>query len=249
MKNLSHASAVVIGGSSGVGRATVLALSSVVRRVFAVGRDRSKLEQVRSEASGQVELRDFDATSRPAIDALLREAEPELVVLAAGVRPLLAPASEQSWESFCEPWNQDVKMAFELGQAAIAQPLRPGSTVIFISSGAGLGGSPLSGGYAGAKRMQMFLASYLQKVSDKKELGIRFVALVPKQLIAGTVTGDVASRAYAEMAGISQDAFMQRFGAPLSPEAVAAALLAIARGEAGEGAPILGVTGKGLETL
>ncbi|HEY4157652.1 MAG TPA: hypothetical protein VGM29_06125, partial [Polyangiaceae bacterium] len=69
MKNLSHASAVVIGGSSGVGRATVLALSSVVRRVFAVGRDRSKLEQVRGEASGQVELRDFDATSRPALDA------------------------------------------------------------------------------------------------------------------------------------------------------------------------------------
>jgi 3-oxoacyl-[acyl-carrier protein] reductase len=38
--------------------------------------------------------------------------------------------------------------------------LRPGSRVVVFSSGAALGGSPLSGGYAGAKATQRFIAAY-----------------------------------------------------------------------------------------
>ena len=36
------------------------------------------------------------------------------------------------------PWNVDVRIAFEVGRAALARPLRPGSTVVIVSSGAGL---------------------------------------------------------------------------------------------------------------
>ena len=56
---------------------------------------------------------------------------------------------------------------------------------ILISSGAALGGSPISGGYAGAKRMQMFLAGYAQKESDLLGRGIRFVSLAPLKNHAG----------------------------------------------------------------
>jgi hypothetical protein len=46
--------------------------------------------------------------------------------------------------------------------------------VLIVSGGAGLnpGGSPMSGGYAGAKRTQMFLCHYLQRTADARDLGI-----------------------------------------------------------------------------
>ena len=130
-------------------------------------------------------MRALDATDAAATERLVAEVDPDLVVVSAGARARLAPVDEQTWESFSEPWNVDVKIAFQVGQIAIRRPLRPGSLVIIVSSGAGLGGSPLSGGYAGAKRMQMFLAGYLQRSADAAKLGIRFLALVPKQLSLG----------------------------------------------------------------
>ena len=68
----------------------------------------------------------------------------------------------------------DLKASFHFHQnRRLALPLAPGSTVVLVSSGAAIGGSWLSGGYAGAKRMQWWLAGYAQKVSDAKKLGIR----------------------------------------------------------------------------
>ena len=111
----------------------------------------------------------------------------------------MAPIEEQSWESFSRPWNVDVKIAFEVGRAVLARPLRRGSTVVIMSSGAGVNvnGSPRSGGYAGAKHMQIFLAHYLQQAADARDLGIRFVALAPLQLLVGTQIGEAAAAATA----------------------------------------------------
>ena len=148
-----------------------------------------------------------------------------------------------------ESFRTDVRIAFEVGQLALRRPLRSGSVVVIVSSGAGLGGSPLSGGYAGAKRTQMFLAGYLQSASDAAQLGVRFVALVPRQLIEGTDIGKAAARGYSEQAGISEEKFMERFGAPLTTGVAARAILDIARGEVGGGATVLGLTGKGVEAL
>lgn len=251
MKTLSLRSALVIGGGTGVGRAAVLLFAREGARVRAVARDQARLEAVRREApAGSVEVSALDATAAGAMRRLLDETEPDVVVLSAGARPRTATIDEHSWESFSEHWNTDAKMAFELGQAALQKPLRPGSTVVVVSSGAGLGGSPISGGYAGAKRMQMFLASYLQGVSDAKRLGIRFVALVPKQLLAGTDIATVASTAYGRRAGITPEKYMERFGTPLGPDDVAKTLFDIARGEAGAEATVLGLSSKqGLEPL
>jgi len=251
MTTLSGHSAIVTGGGTGIGRATVLALSREGARVWAVARDQPRLEKVREEAAkGSVEARAFDATDGAAIKRLIDEAEPDIVVLSAGVRPRTATIEEQTWESFSEAWNTDLKIAFDAGQAALRRPLRSGSVVVVVSSGAGLGGSPISGGYAGAKRMQMFLAGYLQGASDARKLGIRFVALVPKQLIAGTQIASKAARGYAERAGISEEKYMERFGAPLTADDVAKTILDIVRGEVGAGSTVLGLSSKnGVEAL
>jgi NAD(P)-dependent dehydrogenase (short-subunit alcohol dehydrogenase family) len=244
---MAASSAIVIGGGSGIGRATVLALSAAGTRVWAVGRERARLERVRQEAAGpgEVLVRAFDATDALASDRLLAEAEPDLVVVSAGVRARLAPVHEQTWESFSEPWNVDLRIAFQIGQLALRRPLRPGSQVIILSSGAGLGGSPLSGGYAGAKRMQMFLAGYLQRSADAAKLGIRFLALVPKQLVAGTELGAQAADAYAALAGVTREKFMERFGAPLTAEEVARAIVGVAQGELAREGSVLGLSGGG----
>jgi len=121
--------------------------------------------------------------------------------------------------------------------------------VIIVSSGAGLQGSPLSGGYAGAKRMQMFLAGYLQRSADAARLGIRFLALVPKQVLAESELGAAVASAYGALGGITPEKFMERFGTPLTPDDVARTIVDVARGELGREGSIVGVSGKGIEPL
>jgi len=244
-------SAIVVGGGAGIGRAAVLALAAAGTRVWAVGRDRGRLEQVVKDATGPGEViaRAFDATDGPAMDHLIGEVDPELLVLSAGARARLALIHEQTWESFSAPWNTDLKIAFQVGQTALRRPLRPGSLVIIVSSGAGLLGSPLSGGYAGAKRMQMFLAGYLQRSADAAKLGIRFLALVPKQVLAESELGAAVASAYGALGGITPEKFMERFGAPLTPNDLARTIVDVARGEIAVDGSIIGVTGKGIEAL
>lgn len=249
MAPLDDVTATVVGAGTGVGRATALALSARGARVTAVARHREPLEAVQREARGPMKVRVLDATDRAAVDGLIHETRPRVLVLSAGVRPTMAPIQDQSWESFSAPWNQDVRMAFELGRAALTLPLSPKSSVIFVSSGAGLGGSPLSGGYAGAKRMQMFLAGYLQGAADEAGLELRFVALVPRQFIVGTTIAEVGARAYAERARITPDAFMERFGRPLSADAVAHAVVTLAEEGPPGGVSAIGLTGQGTELL
>jgi NAD(P)-dependent dehydrogenase (short-subunit alcohol dehydrogenase family) len=222
--------ALVVGAARGVGLATANALTDAGVHVLASGRER-------------------DARDPAEVAALLDDADPDLVVVAAGVPPTMASIEEQTWESFSAPWNVDVKIAFEVGRAALARPLRPGSTVLIVSSGAGLAGSPLSGGYAGAKRMQMFLAGYLQRASDARKLGIRFVALAPRQFLAGTAIGEAAATAYGAEVGESAADYMKRFPAPLDPAGVARAIVSVVRGEEHPDGTVLAVTGKGLESL
>ncbi len=244
-------SAIVVGGGLGIGRATVLALAAAGTRVWAVGRDRARLDQVRNEAAGlgEVTVRAFDATDAAAMDRLIEEADPDLLVLSAGARARLALIHEQTWESFSAPWNTDLKIAFQVGQTALRRPLRPGSLVIIVSSGAGLMGSPLSGGYAGAKRMQMFLAGYLQRSADLAKLGIRFLALVPKQVVAETELGAIVADAYGALGGITPQKFMERFDKPLTANDLARTIVDVARGELAREGNIVGVSGKGIEPL
>ena len=223
--------ALVIGAGSGVGRATAGALSAAGAAVLASASDR-------------------DATDPAQVAALLDEADPDLVVVAAGARPEMATIEEQSWDTFSAPWNVDVRIAFEVGRAALSRPLPPDSTVVIVSSGAALQGSPRSGGYAGAKRMQMFLAEYLQAAADARELGIRFVALAPRQLLVGIAIGEAAAAADGGESGESAGAYMERrFPAPLDPAAVAGAILAIASGEEQRDATVLGLTAAGLTAV
>ena len=54
---------------------------------------------------------------------------------------------------------------------------RPGSLVVTLSSGAAVRGSPLSGGYAGAKATIRFISSYAAAEAEREGLDIEFVGV------------------------------------------------------------------------
>jgi hypothetical protein len=96
----------------------------------------------------------------------------------------------------------------------------------------------------------MFLAGYLQRAADARELGIRFVALAPRQLLAGTAIGEAAAAAYgAESGEAAEDYMKRRFPVPLDPAGVARAILSIASGEEHPDATVLTVTAHGLQAI
>ena len=231
MGRLNGKVAVVTGGSRGIGRGIVGALAAEGASIWAVARDEARLKALEGEVSGVI-TRAADIADPEAAASILAEARPDILVLNAGRQPHMAPVHEMSWEQFSAVWDTDVRAAFQFGKVALTQPLAPGSLVIVVSSGAAINGSPLSGGYAGAKRMQWFLANYCQGESAALERGVRFVALLPKQLVGSTALGAAAAAAYAARAGVSGEEFLMRFGTPLTPEGV-----------------VFGVTGEGLERM
>jgi NAD(P)-dependent dehydrogenase (short-subunit alcohol dehydrogenase family) len=215
MNDVSGKRVLVTGGSRGLGLALVELLVERGAEVAVVARDGKRLEDL-AQRLGVRTLRG-DVTDGELARTALREVRPDVLVLNAGASPQMVPLHEQTWESFSEIWNVDVKAGFTWIQEVLRSPLPRGSRVLVTSSGAAVGGSPLSGGYAGAKRMLWWMAQYANGVSAELDLGVHFQALLLRQMIGETDLGRNAASAYALRKGVSLETFLQGFGAPLSP--------------------------------
>lgn len=237
--------ALIVGGSAGIGRATVAALLREGARVTAVARDIDRLRAMAPTQGDALTIRAGDAADPGFLVPLMQELRPELVVVTAGVNPVMGRVDELDWDTFSQAWNVDTKVSFHVVQSALRQPLAPGATVVLVSSGAAVNGSPLSGGYAGAKRMQWWLASYAQRASDTAGLGLRVLAVVPEQLVTGTAIGTRAATVYGAMNQMTAEAFMQRYPVQLDTEKVADAILAALGGEVPTGVDAISVKGTG----
>ncbi len=224
---------VVVGGSRGVGREIVRRVAEEgAAEVLAVARGREALAQLTRELP-DVRTLALDATTEGAPQLVLEALRPDVLVICGGAMPATAPLQDLSWEEFAANWDTDVRMSFLFCRAALRTPLASGSCVILISSGAGLAGSPISGGYAGSKRMQMFMAAYCRKESTRLKLGIRFTALVPMRIMPETDLGQAAVQGYARYLGIRPVDFIDGMKERQSPRDVAGAVVQIAtdRGE------------------
>src|SRR3989442_2164322 len=213
--SLKDKNVVVTGGSRGLGLGLVEALVAHGASVTVVARDIEALASVRARLG--VATISADVTDETAAHRVLAEVRPDILALNAGAKPPMGRLDQLSWADFTATWETDVKAGLFWLQAALNLPLKPGSRVLVGSSAAAQNGSPLSGGYAGAKRMLWFMAKYANGVSEQKGLGIRFQAIVPQQIIGGTGVGDAGADAYARAAGIETEAFLARFGAPMPP--------------------------------
>ena len=213
--SLKDKNVVVTGGSRGLGLGLVEALVAHGARVTVVARDADALESVRARLG--VATISADVTDKSAAHRILAEVRPDILVLNAGTPPPMDRLDQISWADFTATWETDVKAGLYWLQAALNLPLKPGSRVLTASSGAAVHGSPMSGGYGGAKWMLWFMAKYANGVAEQKGLGIRFQTIVPQQMVPGTGVGDAGANAYARAAGITPEAFVARFGAAMPP--------------------------------
>lgn len=241
--------AIVTGASRGFGAAVAAALIDQGYQVVGVARTADALIDLRKELGAAFIPVVADATDAETARTLIERHRPTLLVLNAGATPATGPVHEQSWESFSRNWNVDTQHAFHWIRAALRLPLAPDSLVVAMSSGAALRGSPLSGGYAGAKAMIRFLVSYAADESRRAALGIRFATVLP-QITPATALGAVGVAAYAERQGIDTATFAAALEPLLTPTIVGAEIARLCvdadnRDELGE----YQLTGHGLHAL
>jgi NAD(P)-dependent dehydrogenase (short-subunit alcohol dehydrogenase family) len=247
MSDLSNRTTIVVGASRGLGRGIATAFAEAGAPVVAVSRTAADYpEAVGGSGTTQAEI--ADAGDEAVAARLLERHEPEVVVLVAGASPPMRPLQEQTWETFSVNWESDVRIAFHWLREALLKPLPHGSRVVVISSGAALAGSPLSGGYAGAKATQRFITGYAQDEADRAGLGITFTAVLPK-ITPLTDVGRPAIAAYAARAGHSVEEHVEQLGPLVTPEIAGAALVGLVQADAATVAPGYLLTGVGLQEL
>jgi NAD(P)-dependent dehydrogenase (short-subunit alcohol dehydrogenase family) len=222
-RQLAGRTAVVTGASRGFGRSIASALAEAGASVVGIARDEARLAELGDKLGDAFTAVAADVADPVNAGVLIDQHDPDILVLNAGVAPLSRPLHQQTWESFSRVWDVDVKQAFHWTREALLRPLRPGSVVVEMSSGAALFGSPLSGGYAGAKGTIRFIAAYAAAESQRGDLGIRFVSVLP-QLTPATELGAAAVAAYAAREGMSVGDFMATRGPALTPEQAGASI-------------------------
>jgi NADP-dependent 3-hydroxy acid dehydrogenase YdfG len=220
---LSGTTALVTGASRGFGRAIAAALCQAGADVVGVARDRARLGELRTQLGGTFLPIVADGADPVVAGQLLDTYRPRALVLCAGASPLPRPLQHHTWQTFSRNWEMDVQQVFHWTRAALLSPLDPGSVVIAFSSGAALNGSPLSGGYAGAKATIRFIASYAAAESERSGLGLRFTSVLP-QLTPATDLGAAAVAGYGGRQGVDVATFLDGFGPVLTPGQVGTAI-------------------------
>ncbi|GGV52067.1 short-chain dehydrogenase [Kitasatospora herbaricolor] len=247
MSDLSGRTTIVVGASRGLGHGIAAAFAEAGAPVVAVSRTAGEFAAPTNGEGGiQVEL--ADAGDASVAGRLLDLHEPANVILVAGANPHMRPLQHHTWETFSANWESDVRITFHWLREILLTPLRPGARVVVVSSGAALAGSPLSGGYAGAKATQRFITGYAQDEAQRAGLDITFSTVLPR-MTPVTELGRSAARAYAARNGQSQEEYLQQMGPVLTPEIAGNAMVDLVRSQAAEVAPGYLLTGAGLKKL
>lgn len=242
MSELTGTTTLVVGASRGLGRGIAGALAGAGSSVVAVARTAHAPDRpdIRTEVA--------DAADAATPGRLLDRYRPDAVIVVAGATPPLRPLQEHTWETFSVNWHADVRIAFAWLRESLLRPLRPGSRVVVVSSGAALAGSPLSGGYAGAKATQRLITGYARDEAERAGLGITFTAVLPR-LTPLTALGRPAVEAYAARAGMSEVEYLRHQGEPLTAEGAGTAVVELLTADAASVGPAYLLTAAGLKPL
>ena len=246
-ENSSVKKAIVVGASRGLGHGIATTLAQAGASVTAVGRNHSALADL-AQAAGNIQPEAADATDPTVAGRMLDRYDPQALVLVAGASPLLRPLQHHTWETFSANWDTDVRMAFHWLREALLKPLRPDARVVVISSGAALQGSPLSGGYAGAKATQRFITAYAQEEANREGLDLTFTAVLPR-ITPLTDLGRLAVQAYAARSGQTEEEYMQPMGPAVTPKAAGAAVLELLQADSASIASAYLLTGAGVKPI
>lgn len=188
MASLEGKVALVTGASSGMGEEITKAMAAAGAGVIAIGRNEERLERVVAEAGsaggGAVVAVVRDLTEEGAPQAVVGEAVDRLGrldVLAnvAGIMEL-GPLGETPIESLDRQFRTNVRVPFELTQAALPHLRESKGAIIFISSMAALAAFPESAAYTSTKGAIEALARQL--AVELAPDGIRVNAIAPGEI-------------------------------------------------------------------
>ena len=209
--------AVVIGASSGIGRATALALACEGARVVAAARREDRLRSLAAEADGAIEPFACDVTDRDQVGRLIAAAGRfDLLVYATGENipdraiEALPPAT---WDRML---SVNLTGAFNCTKAALpAMKAAGGGLIVYVSSISARTPDVSGVAYQAAKRGLMGLA-HGTRVEERKN-GIRTCVVCP-----GLVDTDMLKQ---RPKPTPQD----QLDVALQPEDVADAIVGVAR--------------------
>lgn len=160
--------AVVTGASSGIGRATVLALAASGATVCLISRSLPALEKVAAEAGGGARCRCFaaDLGQRAEVERLgsdLARDLPDIDILIHNAGAIsLGDLAKQSAEDFDRQYEVNVRAPFVLTQALLPQLKAKQGQIVFVNSTAALRSGAKSGQYAATKASVRALADSLR---------------------------------------------------------------------------------------
>jgi NAD(P)-dependent dehydrogenase (short-subunit alcohol dehydrogenase family) len=229
VEELSGTTAIVTGASRGFGRAIALSLAAHNVHVVGVATTARSLDEVGEQLGDNFTAELADASEPSVATRLISRYRPRTVVLNAGATPAAGSLQHQTWENFSLNWVVDVRQVFNFAREALLAPLPRGSAVISMSSGAALRGSPLSGGYAGAKATVRFISAYAGLEAVRNALDIRFVSVLP-QITPATDLGAKYVEVYAGFQGLDVETYLSQLGPTLSLKQAGESIVELASG-------------------
>jgi NADP-dependent 3-hydroxy acid dehydrogenase YdfG len=216
---LNDTVAVVTGASSGIGRATAIALGAAGAGVVLVGRSQTRLAATAEQAGSRAVVCSCDVATEAGIERVrravagLRETAPDVIVHAAGAFEL-APLADATIESFDRMVAVNLRACFLLLNVFLAGMLQRGSGhVVTIGSVAGRQAFPSNGAYSASKFGVRGLHAVL--AAELRGTGVRATFVEPAA--TDTRLWDVVD--------LEQNPGLPPRSAMLDPDAVAEAVL------------------------
>lgn len=199
MVKLPGKTAVVTGGSSGIGLAIAKRFVEEGAHVFITGRRQTELEKAAGEIGKNVTAIQSDVSKPADLDRLYKEiaakkGKIDIVVANAGIVEMV-PTSAATPEHFDKIFNTNARGAYFTVQKALPI-LNDGGAVILIGSGVWLKGYPAYGVYAATKAaLRSFVRTWTTELKDRK---IRANLLSPGAVETPIIDGQFTTKEAAD---------------------------------------------------
>ncbi|MFF2555273.1 SDR family NAD(P)-dependent oxidoreductase [Nocardia sp. NPDC058058] len=183
--DLAGKTAVVTGGSRGIGAATAIALARNGVAVTVVGRDRSALDGVATaitDSGGQALAAVADCTSKADLDrvhaqVLDRFGGVDIVIAFAGGYGQPVPSAAETAEHWRQVVDSDLTATFLTISTFLPELTASRGTVVTMASSAGRQASRAAAAYAAAKAGVVGMSRHL--ANELAPLGIRVNCIAP----------------------------------------------------------------------
>ncbi|WP_081853133.1 SDR family oxidoreductase [Bosea sp. 117] len=208
--------AFITGATSGIGRAMALALSEAGYEVYAIGRSKAALEELRSERPGITPIA-VDVTDREAIEAIVSDLHIDVLINNAGIMPPLGNFADMKLSDIDTALEINLSAAILLTRLVVPQMReRQSGHVIFTGSSAAHAPFPNVAVYSATKAALAGFAAALR--ADLSPYGIRVTEIVP---------GRVETQLYKDILDAKARAAMYAGNVAVQPEDVASMVVTL----------------------